>query len=251
MTDSISYGVIEYKTWKQFKEDYCDDLYDGQFENGKYLFRGQSNASWELQTSFDRLYSHVPYAQKKQIEEELLSVFCENCTRYTNSKHEFSKMSLMEKSSIAQHYGVPTRLLDWSYSPFIAAYFAFSSVDYNKHPSHVAIWALKRDHEIWNSGQGVDIEVDIAVDNEHQKRQLGCFTILNNQAKSLNKYVESCQQNGEDVTGALAQIIIPADQFKSALNELAAMNINASTVYGGYEGCAIAARDAVALKYLF
>ncbi|MBO5261936.1 MAG: FRG domain-containing protein [Clostridia bacterium] len=247
----MSYKTIEYKTWQQFKKDYCDDLYKGEFEPNKYLFRGQSNATWGLETSFDRLYSHVPYSQRKDIENELIAIFCTNCARHINSKYEISNLPEIEKRSMAQHYGVPTRLLDWSYSPFIAAYFAFSTVNYNKRPSHVAIWALLKEHEIWNSNQGVQIEEHIVIDNEHQKKQLGCFTILNNQVKSINKYVESCMQNGQDVEGALTQIIIPAEQFKAALHELEAMNINASTIYGGYEGCAIAARDAVALKYLF
>lgn len=246
----MSYGTIEYKTWQQFKNDYCNDLFKGEFEGGKYIFRGQADSEWDLVTSFDRVYSHVSNSNKKLIEEELINLFCVNCDRHIQSNHKFTQMDLMEKKSMAQHYGVPTRLLDWSYSPFIAAYFAFSTVNYNRLPKYVAIWALLKDHDIWKD-KGVEIKEQIALDNEHQKKQLGCFTILNNQTKSINKYVESCKNNDEDVKGALTKIIIPACEFKPALNELEAMNINASTIYGGYEGCASAARDIVALKYLF
>lgn len=247
----MSYHIINYKTWQEFKRDYSTDLYAGEFESGKYIFRGQANESWGLETSFDRLYAQVPYSKKKEIEKELIDIFCTNCSRHIKGSNEFSTMDIIEKMSMAQHYGVPTRLLDWTYSPFIAAYFAFSTINHNACASQVAIWALLKKHDIWNSHQGVEIEGHIAVDNEHQKKQLGCFTIINNQTISINKYVESCQQNGQNVEGALTKIIIPTNQFKIALNELEAMNINASTIYGGYEGCAIAARDAVTLKYSF
>lgn len=246
----MAYEIINYSTWQQFKKDYCDDLFDGEFEFGRYLFRGQADANWDLVTSFDRVYSHVPNAKRKIIEQELIDAFCINCERHIQSNYKFSKMEIMERKSMAQHYGVPTRLLDWSYSPFIAAYFAFSTVHLNNLPQNIAIWAMLKEHDIWN-GKGVEIKEQIAIDNEHQKRQLGCFTILNNQAKSINKYVESCEKNDEDISGALVKIVIPATEFRAALQELEGMNINASTIYGGYEGCASAARDIVALKYLF
>lgn len=241
------YEEIYYNTWEEFKCNYCKDVFDGQFAPQKYIFRGQSNSDWGLVSSFDRIYCDLKWNKKHLIQKELLDRFKSNCIRHTASV--FDNMTDIELMSLAQHYGVPTRLLDWSYSPFIAAYFAFSSTDYNSSSKHVAIWALQKEHEIWQEDIGVSIKEDIVKQNEHQKKQLGCFSILNNQEKSIDSFVISCERNGKNIDGALKKITLPAFEYQYALCELEAMNINASTIFGGLNGCAQESRDFIALKY--
>ncbi len=242
----MSIKTFKYETWQQFLRDYKRDLYtDGIFKYGEFVFRGQRCADWKLKSSFDREYGHYPWQQRKTIEKDLLEHF------WTNSKRiiESSKLNCLkdeEKKIIAQHYGLPTRLLDWSYSPFVAAYFAYEKIRTND--GYVAIWALKKDHEIWNSDIGVQIEEKIVLENERQKRQLGCFTILNSPQQSIDDFEEDCERQDKDTDNAIYKLILPCSEWHDVLSELLAMNISASTIFGGFEGCALAAKTEVELE---
>lgn len=241
----MAYCQIKYESWDQFKSDYSKDLFEREYVSGKYVFRGQRDADWSLISSFDRQYKSMEWSKRKRIEEELIKVFIHNCNNILSSVLQTE----IGSKSLAQHYGIPTRLLDWSYSPFIAAYFAFASFR-SSADGRVAIWALKKDHEIWNSDLGVKIEDFLHPENDRQKRQQGCFSIINNQQISIDGFEDDCHRKGINTSGALYKITIPASEYKNALCELEAMNINAMSIYGGLEGCALAARDAVRLKYL-
>jgi hypothetical protein len=79
-----------------------------------YVFRGMSDSEWPLMTSLERLKS-----PPRVVEPALLRSFRKYAPRGT-----FSRNSEWEALSVAQHNGLPTRLLDWSVSPLIAAHFA-------------------------------------------------------------------------------------------------------------------------------
>jgi FRG domain len=115
--------------WKEFQK-HSDALTDvGLPSRPAYLFRGQPDADRSLLPSFTR------YAKEAELtSEQAIDIEDEALTEFTRQAHLHVPPSiLMETSglmgwwSLMQHYGAPTRFLDWTRSPFVAAYFAVAS----------------------------------------------------------------------------------------------------------------------------
>ncbi len=105
------------------KRDYID-------YNGPLWFRGQANETWPLLPNYLRL-------SKAPSENSLLVRFKQNAMMLLSDKpkESFDWLFLM------QHYGVPTRLLDWSESALVALYFAINESKHKK--KDAALWVLK------------------------------------------------------------------------------------------------------------
>jgi hypothetical protein len=84
------------------------------------VYRGGSQASRPLLTSLDRLGGTEPPHTKVDLEEHLLR----NFIRYSRPHLGAAPRNEWELLVAAQHHGLPTRLLDWTYSPLVAAHFA-------------------------------------------------------------------------------------------------------------------------------
>src|SRR4051812_17744020 len=84
------------------------------------IYRGASDAEAPLLTSLDRLGGTSPAHTKADLEEHVLR----NFIRYSRPHLGTERVDDWELLVSAQHHGVPTRLLDWTYSPLVAAFFA-------------------------------------------------------------------------------------------------------------------------------
>ena len=84
------------------------------------IYRGSADVQWSLLTSLDRLGGIAPPHTKVELEEHILR----NFIRYSRPYFPAPPESEWELLVAAQHHGLPTRLLDWTYSPLVAAHFA-------------------------------------------------------------------------------------------------------------------------------
>lgn len=102
------------------------------------VYRGASDASRPLLTSLDRLGSEERPHGKADLEEHILRNFIRYSRPHLDEAKPHNDWELL---IAAQHHGVPTRLLDWTYSPLIAAFFATRpGRDADRH--NRAVWRL-------------------------------------------------------------------------------------------------------------
>jgi len=108
---------------------------------GQWAFRGQTKESWGLSTTLERAMFTGEHSEKKDLNGEkekiILWEFKRRAHHYLPSVP--SDTQHLEWLALLQHYGGVTRLLDYSYSFYVAAFFAVEKLDPNE---DAAIWAI-------------------------------------------------------------------------------------------------------------
>lgn len=111
-----------------------------------YVFRGQGDNSWHLETSLARLVKdfhgdNIPKNAANQYEKDMLREFKWKYPGYQQNPNMLPKdYESIEWLSIMQHFGAKTRLLDFSDSLFVALYMAL----YGSSRTDAAVWALNK-----------------------------------------------------------------------------------------------------------
>lgn len=122
---------------------------DGGLNNpvsSKFLYRGMAHKSWPLQPGIFReigeSYEGWDASTRKYLtfstEQRILQHFKQEAAAHVSPSRADSELWWVE---LAQHYGVPTRFLDWSENPLVALYFACEN---NSQQEDAVVWMLNR-----------------------------------------------------------------------------------------------------------
>jgi hypothetical protein len=233
---------------------------EGDHIRSPYVFRGMDVATWELATSLQRL-SRKPSTSISLIERSLIRSF----RKYANAG-AFDEKSEWYVLAVAQHNGLPTRVLDWTNSPLVAAHFACGDERYKNEDG--VVWCLhagilrtinERNNPGVGSLRGISWVYDTrlleknfadlaALDSSRSggplmllweppsldariANQSGLLSIMNDPAESQNEFL--CTHPNPDL---LLRIVVEASA-KSEIRDMLDQNgISERTIYPGLPG---------------
>jgi hypothetical protein len=250
------YKQYRLESWEGFLKIITDSPYSN------WAFRGHRKEQWPLASALSRYFRafHLDRRAWPQQEDRILRVFKRKAHQFLVQPpapdDDFQWLALM------QHHGAPTRLLDFTWSPYVAAFFALERAT-----GDAAVWALNpadisaggirrspksKARAIATSAMDPRLAGNFAryflkgnrefiwlgepeVMNRRLIAQSGTFVLPG----ALDRPMEEIARQYPDPKGMMAKFILPAAKIReTGLRELYRMNITYATLFPDLDGLA-------------
>lgn len=234
------------------------DAASGRFR-ATAVFRGVANDDSRLLTSLDRLGEAGAPHGKAHLEVHLLR----NFLRYGQPFLQHRE-NLWELMVVAEHHGLPTRLLDWTQSPLVAAHFATLggppgrdrivwSLDWRSVHRKMGLDSvvfLIQDLDAELARRGISSAWDFLGEPEPIREpfvclfeppaltdrlavQSGAFTVCSSKRRTLDQILDALQ-----LGDSLTQFVIPAGQVEYVRDQLDLCTVDERRLFPGLDGIA-------------
>ena len=230
-----------------------------------YIYRGHADASWKLESSLERVIGNSWSSENaEKFESFSLDQFCPKFHLY--DFENVAPTSKLAWLSLMQHYGVPTRLIDFTESPYVALYFALEAynpqskrdlaifaLDYTSVMKHSIEYIGKRDSNFKETPLTIPKKQDEVFENIVDRfayeiawvtepkqlnarldRQAGCFLLSGNKGVRI----ESILNMDTYKNCTLKKFVVAHELYSGIFALLRKMNITSKSIYGDLDGLA-------------
>ena len=238
------YHVFRPKTWETF----LGMVTTPPFSN--WAFRGERDERWPLCTSLSRYLQNFGVARGAwpQQEERILRIFKRKAHQFLEKPPDFDDD--FQWMALMQHHGAPTRLLDFTWSPYVAAFFALERTlnagvvwamnparidsSRNPKPAHNDPRVKGNIQRIYLPGKRRFIWMgEPLIMNRRLIAQSGTFAVPG----VLDVPVENILSD-VDQENILAKIVLAKEVRETGMRELYRMNITYATLFPDLDGLA-------------
>lgn len=248
-------------------------------EHHYWVFRGHSDCTYRIEPSLARFFrSHqVNIKPASQDPRELDSILKFRKSAHLHLQHLPAPSELSSWLAIMQHFGAPTRLLDFTFSPYVALFFALEGaapkVDFGKpltnedlgkryksydvHAVHLKSVRTKTEKILGHSKHPADEELLIGNKakqkkeflfffegvwrNQRQIAQQGLFMIPSKVDLDIEAFLRSCPSESKsfpETSWFTFRFPGGLDFYRELVTRLLKMNVNAEALFPGLEGIA-------------
>ncbi len=226
----------EVLSWDAFKTKISGTAYR------KKIFRGQEDI-WPLRTSFHR---HNRYDFHRYISLDLPMLLRHLSSLTTHVFNLDNHFEVGAFYNLVQHHGYPTPLLDWTYSPYVAAFFAFRNISNESRKKErlsecIRIFvfdadAWRNDYPQFSAFNDCRLHLSIAeylsINNVRSIPQQALTTITN--INSIEDYIRRCEKTMKKKY--LMAFDIPVSEKNYVDRDLMLMGVTAGALFPGLDG---------------